>query len=72
MLMQFYRILLQLYKEEQMGLKEIQNVQFGGGKKSVLMRWWCESPGHGTIRWCGLVGVGVVPLEEVCHCGVGL
>lgn len=38
MLMQFYRTLLQLYKEEQMGLKEIQNVQFGGEKKSVFRR----------------------------------
>ena len=26
-------------------------------------------PGSGTIRWCGLVGVGVALLEEVCHCG---
>jgi hypothetical protein len=24
--------------------------------------WWC-------IRRCGLVGVGVALLEEVCHCG---
>ena len=29
------------------------------------------SKGNGTIRRCGLVGVGVVLLEEVCHCGVG-
>ena len=29
------------------------------------------SPGSGTVRRCGL-GVGVVLLEEVCHCGVGL
>jgi hypothetical protein len=28
-------------------------------------------PGSGSIRRCGLVGVGVV-LEEVCHCGGGL
>ena len=28
-------------------------------------------PGNGTIRRCGLVGVGVVLLEEVCHCGGG-
>jgi hypothetical protein len=28
-------------------------------------------PGSGTIRKCGLVGVGVVLLEEVCHCGGG-
>jgi hypothetical protein len=25
--------------------------------------------GHGTIRSCGLMGVGVALLEEVCHCG---
>ena len=29
-------------------------------------------PGHGTIRRCGLVEVGVALLEEVCHCGGGL
>ena len=29
-------------------------------------------PGSGTIRRCGLVGVGVALLEEVCHCGGGL
>ena len=28
-------------------------------------------PESGTIRRCGLVGVGVALLEEVCHCGVG-
>jgi hypothetical protein len=26
---------------------------------------------NGTIRRCGLVGVGVALLEEVCHCGAG-
>ena len=26
----------------------------------------------GTIRSCGLVGVGVILVEEVCHCGGGL
>jgi hypothetical protein len=26
----------------------------------------------GTLRRCGLVGVGMVLLEEVCHCGCGL
>jgi hypothetical protein len=25
-------------------------------------------PGSGTIRRCGLVGVGVALLKEVCHC----
>ena len=29
-------------------------------------------PGSGTIKRCGLVGVGVTLLEEVCHCGCGL
>jgi hypothetical protein len=28
-------------------------------------------PGSGTIRRCGLVGVGVALLKEVCHCGSG-
>ena len=28
--------------------------------------------GSGTIRRCGLVGVGVTLLQEVCHCGGGL
>jgi hypothetical protein len=28
--------------------------------------------GSGTIRRYGLVGVGVVLLEDVCHCGDGL
>jgi hypothetical protein len=26
----------------------------------------------GTVWRCGLVGVGVALLEEVCHCGHGL
>jgi hypothetical protein len=26
-------------------------------------------PGSGTIRKCGIVGVGVALLEEVCYCG---
>ena len=26
-------------------------------------------PGSGTVRRCGLVGVDVALLEEVCHCG---
>jgi len=29
-------------------------------------------PGTGTVRRCGLVGVGVALLEEVCHCGGGI
>lgn len=28
-------------------------------------------PGNGTIK-CGFVRVGMVLLEEVCHCGDGL
>jgi hypothetical protein len=30
------------------------------------------SRGSGTIKKCGLVGVGVALLEELCHCGGGL
>jgi hypothetical protein len=29
-------------------------------------------PWSDTIRRCGLVGVGVALLEEVCHCGHGI
>jgi hypothetical protein len=29
-------------------------------------------PGSGNISRCGLVGVGVALLEEMCHCGGGL
>ena len=28
--------------------------------------------GNGTSQRCGLVGVSVALLEEVCHCGLGL
>ena len=28
-------------------------------------------PNNGIIRRCGLIGAGVVLLEEVCHCGGG-
>jgi hypothetical protein len=28
-------------------------------------------PGNGTIRGCGLAGVGVALLERMCHCEVG-
>ena len=28
----------------------------------------CLAPGRGTIRRCGLVGIDVSLLEEVCHC----
>jgi hypothetical protein len=33
--------------------------------------WWFEYAwpmGNGTIRRCGLVGIGVALLEETCHC----
>jgi hypothetical protein len=41
------------------------------------MTLWCGGlnvlgPGRGTIWRCGLVGVGVALLEEVCHFGGGL
>jgi hypothetical protein len=29
-------------------------------------------PGNGTLRRCGLIGTGVVLLEEVCQCESGL
>jgi hypothetical protein len=28
-------------------------------------------PGSDTIRWCGLVEVGEILLDEVCHYGGG-
>ena len=28
--------------------------------------------GSNTIKSCGLVGVGMILLEEMCHCGGGL
>jgi hypothetical protein len=28
-------------------------------------------PGSGTIRKCGLVGVGMALLEKMCHCVSG-
>lgn len=28
-------------------------------------------PGSGTVRRCGFVRVGMILLEEVCHCGGG-
>ena len=33
----------------------------GGGLKML-------GPGNGSIRRCGLIGVGVALLEEACHC----
>jgi hypothetical protein len=36
---------------------------------SSLNAWPIESS---TVRRCGLVGVGVALLEEVCHCRSGL
>ena len=40
-------------------------------------QYYCDSLymqglGNGTIRKCDPVGVGVVLLEKVCHCGHGL
>jgi hypothetical protein len=45
--------------------REIANHQDCGGLNMLI-------PGSGTIRRCGLVGVGVALLEEVCHCEGGL
>ena len=42
---------------------------------SILYMWWIECAwpmGTGTIRRYGLVGIGVVLLEKVCHCVGGL
>ena len=30
-----------------------------------------HGPGSATIRRCGLVGIDVAFMEEVCHCGGG-
>lgn len=34
--------------------------------------WNMLGPGSSTIKSCGLVGIGVVLMEKVCHCGVGV
>ena len=39
---------------------EGQGVECGGLKML--------GPGNGSIRRCGLIGVGVALLEEACHC----
>ena len=43
----------------------------GGLNKNGLLRLVFECLGSG-IRRCGLVGVGVALLEEVCHWGQAL
>lgn len=44
-----------------------------GNKSHVVVVWKKMLPkGNGTIGRCGLDGVGVVSLEEVCHCRSGL
>jgi hypothetical protein len=45
-------------------------------RKAILIKVECGSlnmsgPGSGFIRKCDLVGLGVVLLEKVCHCGSG-
>ena len=38
----------------------------------IIHMWWIEEntpKGSGTTRRCGLLVLGVVLLEEVCHCG---
>jgi hypothetical protein len=42
---------------------------YGPHRLMCLNAWPIE---NGTIRRCGLFGVGVALLEEVCHCGDGL
>ena len=41
---------------------ELMHINDGCGGLNKL------GPGSGTIRRCGLVGVGVALLVEVCHC----
>ena len=39
----------------------------------AVMVWKTMAPkGDGAIRRCGFIGVDIVLLKEVCHCGVGL
>lgn len=41
-----------------------------GPLKLVCLNAWPK--GRGTVRNCGLVGVGMISLGEECHCGSGL
>ena len=43
--------------------------RFGSHRFMCLNAW---PIGSGTIRRCGLVGVGVALMEKVCHCGFAL
>ena len=47
-------------------------MEYGGLNRYGPHRFICLAMMSGTIRRHGIVGVGVVLLEEVCHCGVGL
>ena len=54
-------------------------LKMGIRSPEIKVRNHCEcrdlnmpGPGSATIRKCGLVGVGIALLEEVCHCGGGL
>ena len=49
--------------------KSLSHLWFGPHRLMCLNAW---SIGSGTIRRCGLVGVVVALLEEVCHYGGGL
>ena len=49
-----------------------QGVECAGLNKFSPYRLMCLNAwptGNGTIRRCGLIGVGVALLEEMCHCG---
>ena len=41
--------------------------RYGPHKLKCLNAWPIAS---GTIRRCGLVGIGMVLMEKLCHCGV--
>jgi hypothetical protein len=54
-------------------LKKITVAEYtcGGLNRTASHRLICVNGwpiGSGTIRRCGLVEIGVVTLEEVCHC----
>ena len=51
--------------------KEEHTEGIGGRKEGRCGGLNMLGPGSGTIRRCGLVGVGVALLKEVCHCGSG-
>ena len=56
-------------------IAENTDVWCDGLNRNSLHRVMCLHAwpiGSGTIRKCGLIGVGMALLEEVCHCRGGL